>query len=95
MRAEVRAGVSGFWEGRRVLVTGHTGFKGAWLALWLHRLGAEVTGFSAAPPTTPSLLEAARIGELVDDVRGDVRARDAVGSVLGHSRPEVVFHQAA
>jgi CDP-glucose 4,6-dehydratase len=87
--------VSGFWQGRRVLVTGHTGFKGAWLALWLHGLGAHVTGFSTAPPTSPSLFELARVGELVDDIRGDVRDRDAVGAAVARSRPEVVFHLAA
>ena len=85
----------GFWQGRRVLVTGHTGFKGAWLALWLHRLGAEVTGFAAAPPTAPSLFELARMHELVDDVRGDVRDRDAVHAAVARARPEVVFHLAA
>jgi CDP-glucose 4,6-dehydratase len=88
--------VNGFWEGRRVLVTGHTGFKGAWLTLWLHRLGAEVTGYSAAlAPTTPSLFEAAQIGELIDDVRGDVRDRDAVRAAVARARPDVVFHLAA
>jgi CDP-glucose 4,6-dehydratase len=87
--------VSGFWRGRRVLVTGHTGFKGAWLALWLHRLGAQVTGFAAAAPTTPSLFEAARVGELVEDVRGDVRDERAVGEAVARARPEVVFHLAA
>jgi CDP-glucose 4,6-dehydratase len=65
-----------FWRGRRVLVTGHTEFKGSWLALWLHGLGARVTGF-AAKPTAPSLFEVARAGELVDDVRGDMRDRAA------------------
>ena len=85
--------MSGFWQGRRVLVTGHTGFKGAWLALRLHTLGAEVTGFAAAPPTTPSLFEAARVGELVRDLRGDVRDPAAVREAVG--RAEVVFHLAA
>jgi CDP-glucose 4,6-dehydratase len=87
--------VSGFWHGRRVLVTGHTGFKGAWLALWLHRLGAEVTGFAAAPPTAPSLFETARVGEVVEDLRGDVRDPDAVRQAVERSRPDVVFHLAA
>jgi CDP-glucose 4,6-dehydratase len=87
------AGLSSFWRGRRVLVTGHTGFKGAWLALWLHALGAEVTGFSGPAPTTPSLFEAARVGELVDDRRGDVRDRAAVLEAARGA--EVVFHLAA
>ena len=57
--------MSGAWTGRRVLVTGHTGFKGSWLSLWLNAMGAEVTGFALAPPTEPSLFEAARIAGLV------------------------------
>ena len=78
-----------------MLVTGHTGFKGAWLALWLHALGARVTGFAAGPPTAPSLFEAARVGELVDDIRGDVRDAGAVRSACERARPELVFHLAA
>jgi CDP-glucose 4,6-dehydratase len=78
-----------------VLVTGHTGFKGAWLTLWLHALGAEVTGFSGPPPTAPSLFELARVGELCRDVRGDVRDPGAVGEAVRAARPEVVFHLAA
>ena len=70
-----------FWRGRRVLVTGHTGFKGAWLTLWLHSLGARVTGFSGAPPTEPSLFALARIAELCDDRRGDVRSAGDVAAV--------------
>ena len=87
--------MSGFWHGRRVLVTGHTGVKGAWLTLWLHRLGADVTGFSGPPPTTPSLYEAARVGELVHDMRGDIRDPAAVADAVARARPEVVFHLAA
>ncbi len=84
-----------FWAGRRVLLTGHTGFKGGWLALWLERLGAEVTGFGAPPPTVPSLFELARVGEAVDDVRGDVRDAGAVEDAVRRSAPEVVLHLAA
>ncbi len=83
------------WAGRRVLVTGHTGFKGAWLSLWLHRLGAEVTGFALPPPTDPSLFDAARIGELLRHVEGDVRDPQALAAVVAEARPDVVFHLAA
>jgi CDP-glucose 4,6-dehydratase len=83
------------WRGRRVLLTGHTGFKGAWLALWLSSLGASVTGFAVDVPTEPSLFELARVGELLDDVRGDARDADAVRAVVRRCRPEVVFHLAA
>ncbi len=67
-----------FWRERRVLLTGHTGFKGAWLALWLQSLGARVTGFSNGVPTEPSLYELARVGEGMESVHGDVRDHDAV-----------------
>jgi CDP-glucose 4,6-dehydratase len=83
------------WAGRRVLVTGHTGFKGAWLTLWLRALGAEVTGFSVDVPTRPSLFELAGVGEGLVSVTGDVRSFEAVGAVMGEIRPEMVFHLAA
>jgi CDP-glucose 4,6-dehydratase len=86
---------SSTWAGRRVLVTGHTGFKGSWLALWLHQLGAKVTGFALGPPTQPSLFEQARLSELVEDVRGDVRDCELVRKVIEASQPELVFHLAA
>ncbi|MBY8820725.1 CDP-glucose 4,6-dehydratase [Sphingomonas colocasiae] len=78
-----------------MLVTGHSGFKGSWLSLWLHALGAKVTGFALPPPTRPSLFEAARIGELIDHVEGDVRDAAAVRKVVEDARPEVIFHLAA
>ena len=84
-----------FWDGRRVLLTGHTGFKGAWLALWLHALGARVTGFSDGVPTEPSLYELARVAELVEGVEGDVRDPAALERALGGAEPEVVIHMAA
>jgi CDP-glucose 4,6-dehydratase len=82
------------WRGRRVLLTGHTGFKGAWLALWLARLGALVTGF-AGPPGEPSLFALGGVGRDVEDLRGDVRDAAAVRAAVERARPEVVLHLAA
>jgi len=84
-----------FWSGRRVLVTGHTGFKGRWLALWLSALGAEVTGLSDAVPTEPSLFALARVEERVRTVWADVRDEGAVRRALEEAQPEVVLHLAA
>ena len=83
------------WRGRRVLVTGHTGFKGSWLSMWLHALGADVTGFALEPPSEPSLFAAARIDQLIDHHIGDIRDLAAVRAVVEASRPEVIFHLAA
>jgi CDP-glucose 4,6-dehydratase len=84
-----------FWRGRRVLVTGHTGFKGAWLSLWLQRLGAELTGFSLGPPTRPSLFELARLAAGMRSIAGDIRDHEAVAHAVADARPEVVIHMAA
>jgi CDP-glucose 4,6-dehydratase len=84
-----------FWRGRRVLLTGHTGFKGSWLALWLESLGADVTGLSNGVPTTPSLFELARVGEGVASIEADVRDAEAVERAMAEARPEVVIHMAA
>jgi CDP-glucose 4,6-dehydratase len=84
-----------FWDGSRVLVTGHTGFKGSWLALWLESLGARVTGFSRSVPSSPSLYELARVGEGVERIEGDVRDAGAVAEAVRSCEPEVVLHLAA
>jgi len=86
---------SSSWQGRRVLVTGHTGFKGGWLSLWLHQLGADVTGFALPPPTDPSFFEQTGLFELLHHIEGDVRDADAVESAVRAAQPEVVFHLAA
>lgn len=87
---------SGFWRGKRVFLTGHTGFKGSWLALWLSRLGAEVHGYSLAPPTDPSLFELAGIRECLASHRtGDIRVGVRLQAAIRDSRPEIVFHLAA
>jgi len=83
------------YRGRRVLVTGHTGFKGGWLSLWLEALGAEVTGFALPPSTDPSLFAAAAIATRVRHVEGDIRDLGALRKVWRECRPEVVFHLAA
>lgn len=84
-----------FYRGRRVLVTGHTGFKGSWLSLCLARLGAEVTGYSLPPATEPSLFQGARVGGLLRSHLGDIRDQAALSSVVRESQPEIVFHLAA
>jgi CDP-glucose 4,6-dehydratase len=93
------------YAGRRVFVTGHTGFKGSWLTLWLLDLGANVTGYSLGPPTEPNLFEAARIGTVearlpmgagrFTDLRADVRERHPLRQALEMAAPEIVFHLAA
>jgi CDP-glucose 4,6-dehydratase len=85
-----------FWSGRRVLVTGHTGFKGSWLMQWLHSLGAEAHGLALDPPTDPSLYEAASVTSLLaSDTRVDVRDAVAVQTTIRRVAPEIVIHMAA
>jgi len=85
-----------FWRGRRVFVTGHTGFKGGWLSLWLQSLGAEVHGYALPPPTDPGLFDVARIGEtLASSTFADVRDQGQLVAALAAVRPEIVFHLAA
>jgi CDP-glucose 4,6-dehydratase len=84
------------FHGRSVLVTGHTGFKGSWLALWLHRLGAQVTGYALEPPSDPNHFEAANVADvLVEDVRADIRDADRMIEVVRRCAPDAVFHLAA
>ena len=84
-----------FWHGRRVLLTGHTGFKGAWTALWLARMGAEVTGLALPPETAPSLFELAGVERDLNSRLVDLRDREAVKGIVAEARPEIVLHLAA
>jgi CDP-glucose 4,6-dehydratase len=83
------------WQSRRVFLTGHTGFKGGWLALWLAAKGAHVRGYALAPCTTPALFDVARIGSVMEDIRGDIRNPSTLEPALRDFEPEVVFHMAA
>ena len=83
------------FKDRTVLITGHTGFKGGWLALWLESLGADVIGFSLDPPTTPSFFDAAGISDRIIDYRGDIRNPVRVMEVIKDHNPEYIFHLAA
>jgi CDP-glucose 4,6-dehydratase len=84
-----------FWRDRRVFITGHTGFKGSWVCMLLHRLGANVAGYALDPPTQPSLFALARVYELVDSTIGDIRDLDALTRRLTAFKPDVVLHMAA
>jgi CDP-glucose 4,6-dehydratase len=84
-----------FWHGKRVLITGHTGFKGSWLSIWLQTLGAEVYGYALPPSTKPSLFEQAKVTEGLASTIGDVRDFKSVQKVLEQARPSIVIHMAA
>ena len=84
-----------FWRGKRVFLTGHTGFKGSWLALWLQQLGAQVTGYALPPTTTPSLFELAGVAKYMHSILEDIRNPAALQQALETARPEIILHLAA
>ena len=84
-----------FWKGKRVFLTGHTGFKGSWLSLWLQSLGAEVTGYALNPPTNPSLFDVANVARGMNSIIGDIRDLETLQKAMKAARPDIVFHMAA
>lgn len=84
-----------FWQNKKVFITGHTGFKGSWLCLWLHILGAEVIGYALNPPTDPSLFQLCKIDKLVTSITADVRNGKLLNKVMPEVGPEIVIHMAA
>lgn len=86
---------STFWQGKKVFVTGHTGFKGSWLCLWLHALGARVTGYALKPPPEPNMFTMCGINDLVSSTFNDIRDQFRVRDALNQAAPEVVIHMAA
>ena len=87
--------MSEFWKGKRILITGHTGFKGSWLAFWLKMLGAEICGYALAPETEPNLFENLQLASEIESVAGDVRDLENFEKCLKNFQPEIVFHLAA
>jgi CDP-glucose 4,6-dehydratase len=84
-----------FWQGKRVLMTGHTGFKGSWLSLWLQSMGAELRGVALAPPTVPALFDVARVAQGMDHRLADIRDYETIRALVSEFKPEVVIHMAA
>lgn len=84
-----------FWQGKRVFVTGHTGFKGSWLALWLQQMGAVVKGYALTPPTQPSLFEVANVSNGMDSEIGDIRNLDQLKASMLAFNPDILIHMAA
>ncbi len=83
------------WKGRRVFLTGHTGFKGGWLALWLTKMGADVRGYALDPSTTPNFFDAVKLCNMVEDIRGDIRDAVKLNRAMTEFKPDVVMHLAA
>jgi len=86
---------SSFWQGKKIFLTGHTGFKGGWLSLWLQQLGSEVTGYALQPPTKPSLFEVANVAQGMTSVIGDIRDGQALANAMRDFSPDIVIHMAA
>lgn len=84
-----------FWHGKRVFLTGHTGFKGSWLSLWLKNLGSEVTGYALLPPTTPNLYQVAEVAQGMTSIIADIRDLTALQKAMQTARPDIVIHMAA
>ena len=84
-----------FWHGKKVFLTGHTGFKGSWLTLWLQALGARVTGFALAPDTSPNLFTLGRVEDGIESIIGDIRDRALLAEAMKEASPDIVIHMAA
>ncbi len=84
-----------FWTGKKVLITGHTGFKGSWLSIWLLELGAQVNGYALPPYTPQDNFVVSNLSSKIIDIRGDIRDYNKLGSVFDEYKPEIVFHLAA
>lgn len=95
LRIKMDKSLNNFFSGKKILITGHTGFKGSWLSMVLHIMGAKVFGYSLNPPTNPSLFEVAGVGELVTSYIGDIRDFNFLKKTISETAPEIIIHMAA